>query len=371
MVTRSDPAHNPPTMADTSWMIYGANGYTGALAAREAVRRGESPILAGRNRQKLETLATELGLELRSFGLGDNTEIRSALEGVSAVLHCAGPFVRTSRVMVDACLHGGCHYLDITGEIAVFEAVLARGTAAREAGLALLPGVGMDVVPTDCVAARLAEALPDARELELAFHSRGGELSRGTLTTMIEGLPGKGAVRRAGRIVPVPVAWDAREIDFSCGPRWAMTIPWGDVSTAFHTTGIPDIRVYAATSLKAIRRIRRMAPLLPVAGLRPVKRLLQWRIGKTVVGPDADVRERARVHVWGRATNSAGESRTTTLDTPEGYSLTAATAVDATLRVVAGEVSPGAWTPARAFGTHYIDGFPGVTPGEILDGPAG
>jgi hypothetical protein len=209
------------------FLIYGANGYTGELIAREAVRRGLRPILSGRSEEKIAPLAEELRLEARPFSLD-----KPRLDGIDAVLHCAGPFVRTSAPMVRACLEAGAHYLDITGEIAVFEAVMAMNDSAVRAGVTLLPGVGFDVVPTDCLAAMLAARLPGATELELAFYAPGAELSRGTMKTMIESIDEGGAIRRDGRIVRVPAAYDVREIPFSIGPRTAMTIGWGDVSTA-------------------------------------------------------------------------------------------------------------------------------------------
>ena len=268
--------------------------------------------------------------------------------------------------MIAACLAAGVHYLDITGEIGVFESVQRRGDEAREAGVALIPGVGFDVVPTDCLAARLAAALPDATHLTLAFTSEGGSTSRGTLKTMVESLPYAGAVRKDGRIVPVPMAMDAREFDFTCGRRWAMTIPWGDVSTAFHTTGIPNIRVYSGAPPSAIQRMRRLRPFLPLAGLTPVKRSVQWWIGRTVTGPDEEVRRSARVCLWGEVRNEAGDVRRATMETPEGYAFTALASVECATRVIEGAVKPGAWTPARAFGADLALELPGVTGGEIL-----
>ena len=350
-----------------AWMIYGATGYTGELAAREAVARGLRPVLAGRNAETVGALARELGLEHRAFALDDAGALVRGIDGMAAVLHCAGPFVRTSRAMVAACLAARVHYLDITGEIAVFEKVLARGEEAREAGVALLPGVGFDVVPSDCLAARLGEALPDATELILAFASDRGTVSRGTLKTMIESLPHAGAVRRGGRIVPVPVAWDAREIDFGgrLGKRWTMTIPWGDVSTAWHSTGIPDIRVYTGTPPSQIRRMRRLAPFLPLAGWKPVKRFLQRRVDRREPGPSEEVRKTARVYLKGEAKNAAGARVTATLETPEAYQLTAVSAVECARRAAAGEVPAGAWTPSKAFGARFVDTLPGVVAGPI------
>ena len=151
------------------WMLYGANGYTGRLIARVAAGRGERPVLAGRSAEKLEPLARELGLEHRVVGLDDQDLQCAALADVDAVVHAAGPFSLTSEPMVDACLATSTHYIDITGEIDVFERIFARDGEARRAGVVLLPGAGFDVVPTDGVAARLARELPEAVELELAF----------------------------------------------------------------------------------------------------------------------------------------------------------------------------------------------------------
>ena len=356
-------------MSEPTWMIYGVTGYTGELAAREAVRRGQRPVLAGRDAEKVGAMAGELGLESRAFSLDDPAALAAGLNGIAAVLHCAGPFVRTSAPMVRACLAAGVHYLDITGEIPVFEEVLARGEEARRANVALLPGVGFDVVPSDCLAARLAAALPDATDLTLAFYTDGGTVSRGTMKTMIESFPHAGAIRRRGRIVPVPVAFDVREVDFG-GPagglrRTTMTIPWGDVSTAWHSTGIPNIRVYTGVPPRAIRRVRFWSFLLPLAGRPSIKRFLQRQVDRRAPGPSAEARATARVHLWGEVRNAAGRTLTATLETPEAYALTAASAVECAVRAATGRVSPGAWTPSRAFGAGFIAELPGVVVGEI------
>jgi short subunit dehydrogenase-like uncharacterized protein len=351
-------------MSDNGWMIYGANGYTGRLVAEEAKRRGLTPVLAGRS-ESVEAVAGELGLAARVFPLTDPRSLAANLADMTAVLHCAGPFVRTSRPLVEACLASGTHYLDITGEIQVFEAVLGRDAAARQAGVALLPGVGFDVVPSDCLAARLAAAMPGAVELELAFAADGGSWSAGTLKTMIEGLPHLGAVRRDGRIVPVPAAFDDKTIELSCGRRRVVTIPWGDVSTAFHSTGIPNIRVYTAMPPRDIQRLRRLRWLLPVAGLGPVKRLLQGMVERRVSGPDEATRGRARMCLWGRVADADGASLSATAETPEGYAFTALAAVECVSRLLAGGIAAGAHTPSQAFGADLAGDIPGVVLGAI------
>jgi short subunit dehydrogenase-like uncharacterized protein len=330
-------------------MLYGANGYTGELIAREAVRRGLRPLLAGRSAERVEPLARELGLEWRAFGLMDVD-----LSGVAVVLHCAGPFIHTSGPMAEACLAAGVHYLDITGEIEVFESLFARDAEAKRRGVALIPGVGFDVVPTDCLAAQLHARLPDARELWLAFDSGRSGISRGTLKTMLEGLGDGGAIRVDGAIVRVPMLYDVREIPFAGGARTAMTIPWGDVATAYRTTGIPNIRVYHATSPRQIARLRRMRPLLPLARFGMVKRALQ-RFASKHASPTASERAAARVELWGRVANERGEEVTMTMSTPDGYDFTVASALAAIERLLADEVRPGAWTPSRYFDSDFAE----------------
>ncbi len=338
----------------SNWMIYGANGYTGQLIAREAVKRDHTPILAARSAASLESLARELSLTARAFALDDPEALDRALDGVTAVVHCAGPFVHTSAPMVESCLRTKTFYLDITGEISVFEAIFRRDDDAKRAGVALVPGVGFDVVPSDCLAALLAERMPDATDLELAFYTKGGGLSRGTLRTMIEGIHEGGAIRRDGRIVRVPAAWQSKEIPFDTGTRQAMTIPWGDVSTAWHSTKIPNIRVYIAASPRSIARLRRLRLLLPILAFTPLRRLLQM-VASRKQGPDAQARESASVHLWGQVSKPGAEPISMTMRTAEGYRFTAQAAVASVERILAGSVAPGAWTPSRAFGAHFAE----------------
>lgn len=340
-------------------LIYGAYGYTGELVVARALECGLRPILAGRNATAVEALATRNGLAHRAFALDDPDAIDRGLDGVSAVAHCAGPFSRTARPMAEACLRRGVHYLDITGEIAVFEALAALDAGAKAAGVTLLPGSGFDVVPSDSLAAHLARRLPGATSLALGFQST-GTLSRGTATTMVENLHRGGMVRRGGRLTPVPSGWRARTIDFGAGPTHAMTIPWGDVSAAFHSTGIPDIEVYLAVPPRA-RTMARLSNLVrPLLGTRPVQSLLLSRVRAGAPGPSAERRDRSACLLWGEATD--GRRRVVSRQrTPDGYTHTAHAAVAILERLLQGSVATGFQTPSRAFGPDFVLGLPGVS----------
>ncbi len=335
-----------------TWMIYGAYGYTGRLIAEEAVRRGMRPILAGRNAGRLEPLAARLGCPNRAFPLDSPDGIAPHVAGLQAVLNCAGPFSATAEPMMDACLKSRADYLDITGEIAVIEAAAARDGSARQLGVTLMPAVGFDVVPTDCLAAMLAQRLPNATLLQLAFQAI-QTASAGTVKTMLEAIPYGGRVRADGRIVTVPTAWKTLEVPFRDGLRPAVTVPWGDVASAWYSTGIPNIEVYLALPAAQIRWMRRARWLFPTLRVSALRRLLQGGVRWFVAGPTAQQREQQWSSFWGRASDAAGNQVQATLKTASGYRLTAWTALACVERVLAGQAPTGFATPSKAFGAEF------------------
>ena len=347
-------------MTSKQWMIYGANGYTGELIAREACTRGLNPVLAGRSKSKIASLGEELGLRVRCFDLEQPEEIETGLLGLSLVLHCAGPFSATAKPMIDACLGASTHYLDITGELAVFEAARARHQAALEAGIVIMPGVGFDVIPTDCLAAKLKQALPDATHLVLGFDSK-SRLSPGTAKSTIEGLGKGGSVRIDGRIQTVPLAWKTRLIDFGDGEKLAMTIPWGDVSTAYFSTGIGNIEVYVPISPKRIKQIRRLNLIRPLLGLSWVENLLKRIAVKSARGPNSQQRS-IPTFVWGEVRNAAAQTRSARVRTANGYALTVSGSLEVVMFLLGQGVEGGYYTPSTLMGPGLVERLPGSGP---------
>ena len=342
------------------WLIYGANGYTGQLIARQARQRGLKPILAGRNKESIDAIAVETGLDCLVFDLEDAPAVNKALQGVAIVLHCAGPFSATSQAMIEACLKNGCHYLDITGEISVFANAHKQSDKARHADVVLMPGVGFDVVPTDCLAAKLVKALPAATSLTLAFES-GGHMSPGTAKTSIEGLAGGGCVRKDGNLKWVPLAWKTREIPFKHGKRIAVTIPWGDVFTAYISTGIPDIEVYMAAPPSSIVQMKRLRMIKPLLSMHWVQNLMKKRIERTVTGPVNEERQNTQMQLWGEARTADGRSVSATMTTPNGYDVTVTASLGIVEYLLENDVEGGFYTPSLLLGADYAGSLPGVT----------
>ena len=347
-------------------LLYGSYGYTGALVAERAVEEGLSPVLAGRRAEAVERQATDLGLDHRVFSLEHPKVIERHVEDFDAVLNCAGPFSRTADPLVSACLRTGTDYLDIAGRIDVLEAIAARDRDAEDADATLLPGVGFDVVPTDCLAAHLHGRLDGATRLALAIDGL-GTFSPGTVKSIIEGLSRPGAVREDGEIRTVPPAWKTRRIDFGQGAKSAVTVPWGDVSTAYYATGIPNVETYATVPEYAAEVMRRTGPLAPVLGTKPVQAALKRLADLAVSGPTAAERARSVSRIWGEVEDDEGNRATARMRTPDTYDLTARTAVESARRVLVGEVGPGFQTPASAFGPDFALEFEGVEREDVDD----
>ena len=336
----------------SNFLIYGANGYTGELITRVAVERGLKPIIAGRSEASIKALAEKHGLEYRVFSLDETEKLDAALNEVATVIHCAGPFSLTSRQMGEACLRTKTHYTDITGEIAVFEACALADQKAKDAGIMVMPGVGFDVVPSDCLAMHLKSRLPSATNLTLAFYGM-GRISHGTQATMTMNVGNGGAVRRDGKIMPVPAAWRTREIDFGNGVvKTGVTIPWGDVSTAYHSTGIPNIEVFTVappSALKAMKLSRYLGWLMATG---PVQKYLQSKIKPG--GPSDEERAKGKTLLWGEASDDDGNRVEARLRCPEGYTTTALAAINITEKILAGNFTTGFQTPAKAYGADLI-----------------
>jgi len=334
-----------------NFLIYGANGYTGELIAREAAKRGLQPILSGRSQNKVEPLAKELNLTCRTFSLEDKKSLEYTLKEVDFVIHCAGPFSLTSKPMVEACLRTGKHYLDITGEIAVFEAMARRNAQAKEAGIMIMPGVGFDVVPSDCLAMHLKNRLPSATNLTLAFYGL-GRISHGTQATMTMNVGRGGAIRKDSKIVNVPAAWRTREIDFGEFTKKGVTIPWGDVSTAFYSTRIPNIEVYAVLPEENLRMLRLSHYIGWLLATKPVQNYLQKQIPPG--GPNEAERAEGKTYLWGEASDDNGNKVKSRLNCPEGYTMTVLTALEIAGKVLAGNFRVGFQTPAKCYGADLV-----------------
>lgn len=335
-------------------IIYGAYGYTGKLITEECQAKAINVLLSGRDRSKLQTLSDATDLPFEVCDVNDSSGLRSLLRKAKLVIHCAGPFQSTAKQMVDACLEAGTHYLDITGEFSVFEMLAGYDVRAKEKGILVLPGVGFDVVPSDCLALHLKNRLPTATHLQLAFTMSKGGTSRGTARTMVEGMGYGSMIRKAGKLIPIGLGDKIMEIDFGGFKRRTMCIPWGDISTAWRSTGIPNIEVYFAVPEGTIRMARMSRWLNWLMRKRWVKDYLRKKVDAKLDGPDDDKLYNGRTYLWGRVRDDKGNITEARMKSISGYLLTARMAVIIAGKLLRGDVRPGYYTPAQYFGEGLV-----------------
>ncbi|HMV94860.1 MAG TPA: saccharopine dehydrogenase NADP-binding domain-containing protein [Anaerolineales bacterium] len=348
-----------------NFLVYGSYGYTGSLIVEQAVKAGMKPLLAGRDENLLRTQAEKFGLEYRAFSMDHSAALDAALLEVNAVLHCAGPFVLTYRQMVEACIRTRRHYVDISGEIEGFEALAAMDEEAKRVGIMLLPGGGFDVVPSDCLIAHVAKKLANPTHLEIYIKSIGSGVSRGTARSGIENMQRQGRIRRNGEIVSVPNVWDSKQVDFGRGPSRVVSVGWGDVSTAYHSTGIPNVTAYMGFPAAMVNGMRLTRHLGFLLYNRAAKDFIKWLIGVFLkTGPSRQQNGNGFSLMIAEVTNGKQTVRAK-LRTPEAYYLTALTAVEIMTRITSEDFKPGFQTPSKAYGSDFILQFEGVSRDDL------
>lgn len=337
-------------------LIYGAGGYTGQLMVREAMQSGISPIIAGRQNKRLETLAAELSLETRVFTIN---EAELNLNDVKVLLNCAGPFSATAETLAKACLNQGIHYLDITGEIAVFQTLHQMHALAQEKGIILLPGVGFDIVPTDCLAAMLKDKLSDAHTINLAF-SFATLPSVGTAITSVEAMGKGGFIRENHQLKAVKNGHVFRQIPFATGKEWAVSIPWGDVYTSGVSTGVANGLVYTALPKAIIYIMKASNPIKKLFDTSIVQKILKGLVRKILKhGPDDNARNNQRCQFWGEAIN-ANKTIEMTLSAPNVYTLTVLAGIKIAKYCLNYQGQGGYYTPSTLLGKDFIKEIPEI-----------
>ncbi|MHA2179878.1 MAG: saccharopine dehydrogenase family protein [Promethearchaeota archaeon] len=349
----------------TTWMLYGAYGYTGKLIAQEAKNRSHSPILAGRSKEKLLSVAEKLNMDYKILDLKNEDKLAESLKNIDLVFHAAGPYKYTSEPMVKACLKTGTNYVDITGEVQVFEQNFKYDKEAREKKIAIISGVGFDVVPTDCLAKYVSEKIANPILLDLGITAMSNP-SPGTLKTMLEYFHTGQLVRRDGELTGLKKDI-IRKIQFSDKERVVRPVTWGDLATAYRTTHIPNITTYMPLPKK-------FPSLLQSLGVsakdfseneESKKKVKDW-VEKNIYGPDQVKRETYRCYLWAQVTNEKGENAQAWIETMESYQFTAVAGVRCVEKIL--NLKPiGVLTPALAFGADFVLEIPKTTRIDSID----
>lgn len=337
-----------------SWMLYGATGYTGTLIAEEAVRRGHRPVLAGRNSEKLLALATRLKLEWVAFSLEDSDALSKAVASVELLVHAAGCYAETCEKVMDACLMGMTHYLDISNEIFVLQAAQARHQIAKEKGISIIPGIGFGSIASNCLARYVCEQISDPVSLEIIISPYVSQKSAGAAKSTLETIARGSYVRRNKVLVKIPFGSGAKCLHIDKGSHNVLPVPTGDLEAAYLATGIADITIYMTTAINPIL-VRILMPL--------AQKLLSWDAFRQLVVGWIDNKSTPNIvqpvdpnrnsWLWARVSDRQGNETTVILETGEGYTFTASASIKAMEWVLAKQPI-GAHSPASVFGANFV-----------------
>jgi short subunit dehydrogenase-like uncharacterized protein len=313
----------------TKLMIYGATGYTGRMAAEHAKVAGTPIVLAGRSEATLAKLASELGVEYRVFGLDDDAGIDTGLAGISVLLNCAGPFMRTAEALIKAAIRNGVHYLDTAAELDSYRLSEALDDKAKAAGVMLMPGGGGSVAMLGSLAGHAVERVANPRKIRIVLNVAGG-LSRGSAISATENLTVETLKRAHGALTPAEP--DVQAFDFGKGDVDCFRVTLPDLVTIWRATGIPDIETFVHVTGDGFP---------------------QGDLSVLPDGPSEKERLANRYQALVEVTDAQGQIVRSLLDTVNGYTFTAMAAAEAGRRVLAGEVRPGFQTPAGLFGSGF------------------
>ena len=345
-------------------LIYGGTGYTGRLIAEHARNKWRSPVIAGRTAHRVHALATELGVPGRVFAVDEPESLDDALGDVCVVINAASPFGLTSRPLIESCLRTQTHYLDITGELPVFRDAFGYDGAARKRGIMIMPGVGLGIVASDCVAMHVAACVPNAKYLRIAL-LRPDSFSRGSFRSALGLSNSRVMIRRNGRLTSVPVGRLQRAFDFGEGERESVAVSWADVFTAYYSTGIRNIEAYFEADLASRALYQLGAGVADTLRLAPVQRWLDVATRAWPEGPSPRRRQEEKCVVVAEAEDSWRRRSSARLETRDGYSFTAESATAIAQRVVRGDFLPGFQTPAKMYGADFVLGLKGTRRVEL------
>lgn len=334
-------------------LLYGATGYSGSEIASHLSSQIDV-VVGGRDAKMLGRQAERLGIDYRVFSPDDHRATHAALEDIEVLLNAAGPYLDTAMPLVDACLRTQTHYLDIGGEWPVFDALAKLDDAAQQAGIMLMPGVGLTIAASDCLLARAVELWPGTQRIHLGI-SRAHAMSQGSARSAARLFERAVLVREGGDLRAVPLGGAPRSFDFGLGLRDAIAMSWADVITGERTTGVSNIAVYSELPWWHRAAYRASGLYAGVTGAETWRRGGGLLAGAWPENPPSETRREGGYVFVIDALDRWRRSRSLRLRTLDGYGTTVLTASHAAERVVAGEVATGFQTPAGLFGSQFIE----------------
>ncbi len=339
-------------------VLYGATGYTGRLVTGELRRRGAPHVLSGRDAGKLEKLAAGHDATVRAVALDDDAGLRSLLADASVVINCAGPFTVAGDGLARAAVATRTHYVDSTGEQPFIRAIFERhGADAERAGVALVPALGFDYAPGDCIAHLTARGREPLEDLVVAYAVEGFGASRGTMRSTLAIMGGSQAVYEDGHWRDESPRAERASFDFGppIGRCPVVRYPAGEVITVPRHTRTRRVTTLLTAGTVALHPalagvVPYTVPAMAKALRTPLRGLLEHAVDALPEGPGEDARRAAAFTIVAHARGEDGRGARGVVRGTDVYGLTAVALVHgAETMAGAGYDRAGALGPAAAF----------------------
>jgi short subunit dehydrogenase-like uncharacterized protein len=356
---------HPGARGGTRVVLFGATGYTGRLTAEAMATAGVGPVLAGRDRARLEALAGRLGgLAVAEADTARPGSVRDLVGPGDVLVSTVGPFMLRGEPAVKAAVDAGATYLDATGEPPFLHRVFSEHGPRAAGRCALIPAFGYDFVPGNLAGAlALAQAGEATRVTIGYFVTGGGGFSSGTMASGAGLLLEPGFAWRGGELRRERTARRVRA--FPIGGRDWLAVSYGGsehLALPRIAPGLREVEVYLGWFGRRSRALQVFsavgAPLARVPGVRAVTRAAIGPLaGRTGQGPDEAARRRGGSLVVASATDAGGrELAQVRLHGPDPYTLTARLlAWGAQRAAVHGVPATGALGPVDAFGLEALE----------------
>lgn len=311
--------------------VYGATGHTGHFVASELERRDVAVQRVAR-RAPADSIAQKDGRQVTwTIASCEEPEaLDRALDGMDAVINCAGPFLDTAPAVIEAALRAGVHYFDIAAEQrSVRQSLATYNAEASDKGIVVLPSMAFYGGLADLLVAQLCTGLRVVDEILIGvaldyWHPTAGTRRTGERNTA------RRVIVSGGRLAPLPT--------HATRGRWQFPLPFGDLPVA----SVPLSEIITISKHITATRVESFMNEAPLEDLRR-----------------ADTPAPASVDVSGRSTQTfvmdvfasgGGLSRRLAAFGRDIYAVSAPLVVEACMRVLSQRPRKGGtFAPAELF----------------------
>lgn len=343
-------------MSAKTVMIYGASGFTAHLILERIKDVDLNVVLGGRSQEKMMQLSRKHEYPTRIFSLEDENEVAKNLDGIDLVVNCAGPFIFTAEPLAIGALRCGCDYFDINGEVDVFYKLFKFRHVAEARQVSLLPGLGFDIAPSDCLAARLAKDINHPASLLLVIWPKGTRPTHGTLKSAFFRSQRKFNLKgQESGLEGVPKISKFIDLEIKGEIVKCIRAPLADLLTSRVSTGIKDIRTYLVLSQELGSAARIAHYFTPLGKIGFIKNRILRAIESRPSGPSKKQQQSGSALIYAEVKDEDDQSLRAIMHTPEPYVYTSQLIINGIREWQRNGLKGGFLTPSQAFGAGFAE----------------